>query len=83
MLRVPQGSHLGSLLFSIKVNDISSCLKYSNYLLYADYLICSFCVILTKHLKKKKPQIVAFFFVQNDMIKIRSVFTIEIPYVDL
>lgn len=35
---VPQGSHLGPLLFNIYTNDISNCFKYSNFLMYADDL---------------------------------------------
>lgn len=35
---VQQGSVLGPLLFSLYVNDIASCLRYSNHHLYADDL---------------------------------------------
>ena len=35
---VPQGSHLGPLLFNLFINDINNCFKYSNFSLFADDL---------------------------------------------
>jgi hypothetical protein len=38
LLEFPQGSTLGSLLFNIFINDISTKIYYSNFLLFADDL---------------------------------------------
>ena len=35
---VPQGSHIGPVLFVLFINNITSCFKFSNHLLYADDL---------------------------------------------
>lgn len=35
---VPQGSHIGPILFSLFVNDVASCFESSRFLLYADDL---------------------------------------------
>ena len=36
---VPQGSHLGPLLFILSINDVSSVMRYSNLQIYADMKI--------------------------------------------
>lgn len=41
---VPQGSHLGPLLFLLFINDVTSVLKYSNCLMYADDIKIFACV---------------------------------------
>lgn len=43
---VPQGSHLGPLLFSIFINDIHTCFKYSKFLCFADDLKCFMAISL-------------------------------------
>ena len=38
-VEIPEGSLLGVWLFFVLINNLNSCLKYSNALLYADYTI--------------------------------------------
>ena len=38
---VPQGSIPGLLLFSVYINDLSTCLKQTSVMLFADALYCS------------------------------------------
>jgi len=41
---VPQGSHLGPLLFTIFINDVIQCFKFSKCLMYADDLKIYACI---------------------------------------
>lgn len=41
---VPQGSHLGPILFNIFINSISECFKYSEFQLFADDLKLYKCI---------------------------------------
>ena len=47
VMGVPQGSHLGPLLFNIFINDIHSCFQYSKFLCFADDLKCFMAISST------------------------------------
>ena len=48
--RVPQGSLLGPLLFSLYVTDLPNCLQASNVLMYADDTVIYYAASDANHL---------------------------------
>lgn len=66
---VPQGSILGPLLFTLFINDISECIKHSQYLLYADDLKIYNCILTEsncQNLQKDLDAIVSY-CTKNDL----------------